>query len=345
MKEMDVTMLGPLISVIVPIYNVEAYLPQCLDSLVGQTYPHLEIILVNDGSPDNSLAICEDYASRDERIRVVSRPNGGLSAARNTGLDLVTGDYVSFVDSDDWLALDTYERCVSALERYPELDVLSFGYCRERPEGSEPVKRPECLYRGLEYLQEYALGNNRYAIVVDRIYRASLLGELRFEDGLLHEDEYFSLSLYAMHPQLYLYELAHIGYHYRLDREGSITNKLSERKYQDLITGYGRILERFVPEGGQVLGLVRVRILRTMRYIHTTELNIAEYRSVLARYYTELLPLLRGPLPRINWQENLQNSLYLRFPECYVGRWGRCFRSIAAIFGAIDRRFLGGQHY
>ncbi len=336
-------MLRPLISVIVPIYNVEAYLPQCLDSIVGQTYPHLEIILVNDGSPDNSLAICEDYASRDERIRVVSRPNGGLSAARNTGLELVTGQYVSFVDSDDWLELDTYERCVEALAKYPDLDVLSFGYCYERATGTELVERSERLYQGREYFQEYALDNARSAIVCNKIYRASLLRTLRFEEGLLHEDEYFSLSLYAMHPQLLLYELSHIGYHYRLGREGSITYRRGERNCRDLITGYGLVLDRFIHEGGEVLSLVRSRILRTMIYIHTKEMTIAEYRPIVERYYAELFPRLRGELPRTNLQERLQNSLYLRFPECYVGRWGGYLKLIVSIVVAIDRRFLGGR--
>ena len=93
-----------LISIIVPVYNVEKYLEQCLDSIIGQTYKNLEIILVDDGSTDSSGAICDRYAEQDKRIRVIHRENGGVCAARNTALEAVTGDYIGFVDPDDWCA-------------------------------------------------------------------------------------------------------------------------------------------------------------------------------------------------------------------------------------------------
>lgn len=101
--------MEPLVSVIVPIYKVEEYLSRCLDSIVEQTYRNLEIILVDDGSPDNCGAICDRYAAQDSRIRVIHKENGGLSSARNAGLDIMTGDYVMFVDSDDWLSLDAVQ--------------------------------------------------------------------------------------------------------------------------------------------------------------------------------------------------------------------------------------------
>jgi len=96
------------VSVIIPVYRVEKYLDRCVKSIVNQTYRNLEIILVDDGSPDNCPQICDEWSSRDERIRTVHRDNGGLSCARNTGLSTATGDYVTFADSDDWIALDTY---------------------------------------------------------------------------------------------------------------------------------------------------------------------------------------------------------------------------------------------
>ena len=102
-------MSSPKISIIVPIYRVEPYLPRCLDSIVGQTYRHLEIILIDDGSPDGCGAICDDYAARDGRIRVIHQPNQGVSAARNAGLDAATGEWIGWVDGDDWIELDMYE--------------------------------------------------------------------------------------------------------------------------------------------------------------------------------------------------------------------------------------------
>lgn len=104
------------ISIIVPVYNVERYLPECLDSLLGQTYRELEIILVDDGSRDASGRICDAYGERDSRIRVIHQQNQGLSPTRNHGLDIATGDYIAFVDSDDYVAEDMMEKMLSALK-------------------------------------------------------------------------------------------------------------------------------------------------------------------------------------------------------------------------------------
>lgn len=107
---------SPLISVIIPVYNVEKYLRQCLESVIGQTYINLEIILVDDGSTDGSSKICDDFAAIDDRIVVIHQYNAGLSSARNAGLDIMKGDYVSFVDSDDWIEKDMFAILLSSLE-------------------------------------------------------------------------------------------------------------------------------------------------------------------------------------------------------------------------------------
>lgn len=109
------------ISVVVPVYNVEDYLAQCLNSIVGQTYRDLEIIIVDDGSTDDSVRICEEYASKDSRISVIHQPNGGVSVARNTGIDAATGDYLTFVDSDDWLEKEMYEKMMQEINHNPDL--------------------------------------------------------------------------------------------------------------------------------------------------------------------------------------------------------------------------------
>ena len=115
---------SPLISVIVPIYNVAAYLPRCLDSIIGQTYPNLEIILVDDGSPDACPKICDEYAAKDKRIKVIHQKNKGLPASRNVGLDCAHGEFVAFVDSDDWLDTTCYEQL---LKRQQEADMVFCG--------------------------------------------------------------------------------------------------------------------------------------------------------------------------------------------------------------------------
>lgn len=106
------------ISVIVPIWNAHDYLHRCIDSILGQTYKNLELILVDDGSSDDSLSICQSYAKQDERVRVFHKENGGQASARNLALDVCTGDYIGFVDNDDWILPSMYERLVALIEKY-----------------------------------------------------------------------------------------------------------------------------------------------------------------------------------------------------------------------------------
>ena len=110
--------MNPLISVIVPIYNVEKYLARCVDSIVNQTYKNLEIILVDDGSPDRCPQMCDDYAEKDSRIKVVHKKNGGLSDARNAGMAVATGEYISFIDSDDWIETSMFELLLNNIFQY-----------------------------------------------------------------------------------------------------------------------------------------------------------------------------------------------------------------------------------
>ena len=116
-----------LVSIVVPIYNVEKYLNRCIESIVNQTYTNLEIILVDDGSPDNCPAMCDDWAKKDKRIKVIHKENAGLGMARNTGIDNATGDYICFFDSDDYVALDTIEKTYK-LAKSEQVDIVLFGF-------------------------------------------------------------------------------------------------------------------------------------------------------------------------------------------------------------------------
>ena len=116
------------VSFIVPIYNVEKYLSECVESILAQTYSDFEMLLVDDGSPDNCPALCDDWATKDSRIKTLHKPNGGLSDARNYGLDHAQGDYVVFVDSDDfWVEKDCLERLMNVVDAHPECDFIGFN--------------------------------------------------------------------------------------------------------------------------------------------------------------------------------------------------------------------------
>lgn len=216
-------MTKPMISVIIPVYKVEPYLRKCLDSVAGQTYQNLEIILVDDGSPDNCGAICEEYAGRDARIQVIHRENGGLSAARNTGLEAASGAYLGFVDSDDWIEPDMYERMLSGLLR-AEADI---SVCGRREEF-----RNRSVVRGWEREQaldtEQALGQllkdqQMQNYVWDKLYRRELFQGIRFPEGRTFEDVSVQYQLFLRAKKVQC--LPEAFYHYR-QRPGSIMDDI-----------------------------------------------------------------------------------------------------------------------
>lgn len=196
-----------VLSVIVPVYKVEPFLRKCVDSIINQTYRNLEIILVDDGSPDNCGAICDEYANKDDRVKVIHKENGGLSSARNAGMDIAKGDYIAFVDSDDWLELDMYETLIGLAEKY-DADIAEGSYRFYRPwkvenkvlEGNDTGDVREL--NNIDTLKELYYGPQMFggvAIMVwTKIYRASMLHNLRFSEGFIHEDVEFTPKAYYL---------------------------------------------------------------------------------------------------------------------------------------------------
>lgn len=193
------------VSVIVPIYNVEPYLKRAVDSIIDQTYSRLEIILVDDGSPDNCGKICDDYAKKDNRIKVIHKANGGLSDARNAGLDIATGDYIAFVDSDDYIAEDFVETLLAELEKH-DADVSMCSYrVTSSVEFDDSIweengdQEVEVCGR-MELLSNLYDANHRdatYFIVSwNKLYKASLWEGIRFPKGKIHEDEATTYRIY-----------------------------------------------------------------------------------------------------------------------------------------------------
>ncbi len=244
-------MKTPLVSIIIPVYNVELYLRECLDSVINQTHQNLEIICINDGSTDNSLAILEEYAARDSRIQIFSQENEGLSEARNTGLYEATGEYVYLLDSDDYIAKDMVEGCVHALVT-EDLDAVYFN--------SEVVLDQEELRGTYQKMAAYIHRKHSYPLGIsggdlmmlmvekDEFYetvwqfmikRLALYdGCLGFRSGLLYEDVLF---FYELVP--YLERVFHLEttYHYYRVWTGSI---ITEDQGLREIDSYARIWDR-----------------------------------------------------------------------------------------------------
>lgn len=216
----------PKISVIVPVYKVEPYLRKCLDSIVKQTYSNLEIILVDDGSPDSCGAVCDEYAENDGRIVVIHQKNGGLSAARNAALEIATGEFVGFVDSDDWIEPDMYEYLLrNALMANAEITVC--GHILEYGNVSCTVPFPEwgkidrdCA---LEALLENKVMHNQ---VWDKLWKRELFCGVRFPVGRTFEDMAIAYRLFEKAEHVLC--LPEAKYHY-LQRSDSILGDVSLR--------------------------------------------------------------------------------------------------------------------
>lgn len=215
------------ISVIVPVYNVEKYISQCLDSIVDQTYRDLEIIIVNDGSTDLSVRICDEFASKDSRISVIHQPNGGVSVARNTGIEAATGDYITFVDSDDWLEKGMYSKMIAQIEKFPRLDVImcdtvlnsneseisSSEFIREGYYSKDDIRSD--LYPTLIVTENFA----KIPIVsaCSSIYRREILMKnlIRFDPSLKYSEDYLFVAGIMINVKSYFYLKGNFHYHYR----------------------------------------------------------------------------------------------------------------------------------
>ena len=223
----------PLVSVIIPIYKVEKYLAECVDSVLNQTYRNLEIILVDDGSPDGCGAICDAYAAQDERVRVIHRPNGGVSAARNSGMDVATGDFVTFIDGDDWLYSQAIEGYIQCFTQHPELELVESCIHYSLPGEPGPVganigdpAKEDKILTGPELMHLFCIDPHPFMdpSPCNKCYRAQLVKEYRFPVGALcGEDLVFLLQLYPHVKAYLLWE--QVNYYYRQNREGAATER------------------------------------------------------------------------------------------------------------------------
>ncbi|SOD12667.1 Glycosyltransferase involved in cell wall bisynthesis [Fibrobacter sp. UWB16] len=190
-------MIHPLVSIIVPIYKVEPYLRRCLDSIVNQTYANLEIILVDDGSPDGCPQICDEYAAKDKRIVVIHKQNGGLSDARNVGLDICKGEFISFVDSDDWVD----EKYIEELFKITIKENTDIAIAENiRTTQNTPKQDSKSVIKTYSNKEAifHLFSQNHLAFIVSwgKIYKQNLFSTLRFPIGKFHEDEFTTYLLF-----------------------------------------------------------------------------------------------------------------------------------------------------
>lgn len=211
------------VSIIVPVYNVEKYLDKCITSLINQTYSNIEILLINDGSIDSSLSICNNYASRDERVIVLNKENGGLSSARNYGLDNCKGDYIIFVDSDDWLDINFVEQYYKIMVNTNAtliigglINVKTRNYNYNNIDLKYSIISKEDIYKRI-FMQD-----NIDVSACGKMYAKSVFDNIRYPDGLLYEDFYVIDKI--IEKSIIIAVTNYLGYYY-YQRPGSIMYK------------------------------------------------------------------------------------------------------------------------
>lgn len=236
----------PLITIIVPVYNVEKYLDECLKSLSCQTFSDYEIICVNDGSTDGSRRILTEWESKIPYMRVIDRENGGLSAARNTGLETARGEYVVFVDSDDWVEPAMLSQLANEMNG---TDIICFA-CRRTDNNSYDILKPE-NNKGWDYYNQHALESRivPFVCIWQRCYRREFLmaNHLQFREGILHEDNEFTPRVCLRAKSVKV--IPDVLYNYRV-RPGSIMTTRSLKNKESLITIGNELSELFANETG-----------------------------------------------------------------------------------------------
>ncbi len=224
----------PLLSIIVPVYNVESYLENCLDSILNQDYDNIEVVLVNDGSTDNSENICKAYVQKDCRFHLISQTNGGLANARNTGLSNISGELVTFIDSDDAIEPETYSSAIKILYDNKECDHVQFPLHKLYGTSNNYIEpyQTKSITGLTELINNWVVDRNISWIVCNKIFKAKTLGMLRFKDGFVYEDNIFVCEYLKKSKGICFSTEGAYRYYYR---GGSITNTWNRKNWSDMI--------------------------------------------------------------------------------------------------------------
>lgn len=316
------------ISVIVAVYNIEPWLKRCVRSICAQTYRNLQILLVDDGSTDGCLQLCDRLAQEDDRIEVIHKPNGGLSDARNAGIRAASGSLITFVDGDDWIEPQMYETLLSAMKQY-EAPLAVCRYKQVYRNRTEDLSTGKLLvFEGMEALECFLLEEDAVAIqnaAWNKLYTRELMGELVFPDGKYYEDIVYTTRLLARAPRTVYVDRG--LYDYVVEREGSIMGEgIGERIFSDQIPAYQE-KDRFLR------GLGRDDLADIHRYFYYKRLLL--YYRTLSRtervrrrdYRTRIRKLLKadaGEMDRVyackgaNSNEKKKMELFLGSPAVYL---------------------------
>ena len=303
-----------LISVIVPVFNVENFIDVCISSLIKQSYSNIEIILVDDGSTDSSSMLCDKWATEDARIKVIHQTNGGLSAARNAGLDIATGDYICFVDSDDFV-MEDYVKCM--LQAIEETDA-ELAICDVITSKWPPLAKPITSNRILDAAECRAwlddLISREYVLMVvswNKLYKKELFANNRFEEGKLHEDEFMINKLVFNINKMVFVPLEE--YVYRANASG-ITGKENEVNvaHLDVIDAFTDRID--VSLENNDIGFAKITVRNTMY-------KLADYYFKMENHHYIIKSKMRNVLDKyseiITTKQKLKYELFMASPSVF----------------------------
>lgn len=304
-----------LISVIVPIYKVQDYLKECIESIINQTYSDIEVILVDDGSPDRCPQMCDEWAKRDSRIRVVHKKNGGLSSARNAGLDVAKGEYISFVDSDDFICKDALENLYNRIKDDKSIGITS-GLIYRYQDGSinnfkdQWLCSKEIVIPSSEFLLETMSQKTSYT-VWNKLYRRDVIGNTRFREGRNNEDTLFMYDLGKNIAILNvcMVEIPHYVYYYRY-REDSICTTAKIPLAIDILGNYELMMEDCKNTNSRLYDVLYFSYVRTLYgFVDSLLLNPVWYPLYFSEYQKKLRLV---PFEYVKRKFQLNDALYIQ---------------------------------
>jgi glycosyltransferase involved in cell wall biosynthesis len=289
--------MNPLISIIVPVYKVEDYLEKCIKSILAQSLTNFELILIDDGSPDKCGEICDSYADKDSRINVIHKKNEGLSSARNTGLDIAKGEYIGFIDSDDWIESNMYETLLALLvDNNADIAQCEFiKSCDEEGIVDNSDRKNIETFNNIESLRNLYNEKSISTVVSwNKLYRRSLFENVRFPKGKIHEDEFTTHKLLYKSKKLVYTDKAF--YYYR-QNPNSIMNSKFNKKRLDILDAMQERLE-FAEK------------IQNEMFINKT---LNKYMFRLVYFYYKCKKEIPEEKEIINNIKKRSNSLYLKY--------------------------------
>lgn len=286
-------MKAPKVSVIIPAYNAEKYLEACLESVLGQTLKDIEIILVNDASPDNSGAICEKYAKNDARVKyIISEKNYGMSNARNKGLEVAKGEFLSFVDSDDWIDLDFLEKLYNATKQN-EADIAVATMIRKRAHSQKfraHYTKQDVFTTSQEKID--ACNVPKACYVTNKLYKRSTFETLHFDEGVFYED--IRLTIKLVHNAKKLVTVPDTNYYYRASANSVVKTLPSKKKLKDYYDAYSELINFADTHSIKIPEKIR-NITKDKKYFWNTGLlwlKIKKYYATETYYLFGFIPIL-----------------------------------------------------